>query len=123
VACFKPLLWSIFINTKAQYNNLIISKKDKIIVIINGVFSTDSSNQTDFKITKLILESGGDLNFKTWWSTDDVGINVGKGDQIGNALQLIWEVRKQKEKQNREMKPEHVDKLIQSLKIKVLKVF
>jgi len=69
------------------------------------------------------LESGGDLTYTTWWSTDDDGITVGKGDQTGNALQLIWEVRKQKEKLNGEMKPEHVDKLIQSLKIKVLKVF
>ena len=69
-------------------------------------------------MTKLIMESGGDLTFKTWWSTDDVGITVGQGDQTGNAFQLIWAVRKQKEKKNGEMKAEHVDKLIRSLKIK-----
>jgi sulfite reductase alpha subunit-like flavoprotein len=74
------------------------------------------SDQKDFKMTKLILEFGGDLTFKTCWSTDDISITVGQGDQTGNAVQLIWAVRKQKENQNREMKSEHVDKFIQSLK-------
>jgi hypothetical protein len=68
-------------------------------------------------MTKQILEFGGDLTFKIWWSTNGVNIEVGKGNQTGNAFHLIWAVRKLKEKQNAEMKAEDVDKLIQSLKI------
>ncbi len=76
------------------------------------------SDEKDFKMTKLLLDFGGDLNFETWWSTDDVGITVGQGDQSGNAIQLIWVVRKQKERKSGRLNVEHVDELLQSLKIK-----
>ena len=74
-------------------------------------------------MTKLVLESGGDLSFKTWWTTTETMIVVGEGDLTGNAIQMIWDVRKQKAKQNGKMKAEHVDKLLQSLKIKEIMTF
>jgi hypothetical protein len=67
-------------------------------------------------MTKLLLEFGGNLSFTTWWSTDDAGgITMGQGEQTGNAIQLIGEVRTQKEKINGSMKVEDVDKLLKSI--------
>ena len=70
------------------------------------------SNEGDFKMSKLIFESGGDLKFETWWSLDGVGFEVGIGENKGNALQLIFSMRKHKSLGIRKMKIEQIDSFL-----------
>ena len=81
------------------------------------------SDEGDFKMSKLIFESGGDLTFETWWSVDGVGFEVGKGENKGNALQLIMAMRKHKSLGIRKMKIEQIDSFLCVLCEKVRFVF
>ena len=85
------------------------------------------SDEGDFKISKLIFESGGDWKFETWWSVDGVGFDaffeVGKGENKGNALQLIFAMRKHKSSGRGNIKIEQFDSLLCFLFKKVKFVF
>ena len=72
-------------------------------------------------MTKLIVDLGGDVNFKTWFEIGTCGFGVGRGMPDSSAIKIAKELKKMKFSKDRKMKPYHIDVLSQLLSKQVKK--
>jgi hypothetical protein len=77
------------------------------------------SNNCDFKVTKLLFDSGANLNFKTFWSINANELVVGQGDIEGNAIQLLQFIKEHHLFDKLQMSAEHFDKVLQHFGVEV----
>ena len=73
-------------------------------------------------MTELIVDLGGDVNFKTWFEIGTCGFGVGRGMPDSSAIKIAQELKKMKFSKDRKLKPDHIDVLSQLLR-KQVKIF
>jgi hypothetical protein len=72
------------------------------------------SNDFHFQVTKLLFDYGANLDFKTFWSVNENGLAVaGRGDNEGNAVQLLRFIKKRQLHDKLQITAKHFDKVLQ----------